>query len=140
MNLNELPGQLRGTRFAQVLLACADATAADAAPLLRMCYSAIAEELALTAADLVELPPIGQFEAMLLCGAPESAALALLPRHASFILSRGANGRHLGSVFMAECGEHTVEGNTAALAVMAATLSAWTDLLRAQTVRPEQLN
>lgn len=141
MNTNEhLREARRGTGLAQVLLACSAATAADAAPLLRKGYAAVAEELALTAVNFATLPPPAQFEAMLLCGALESAALALLPRNASFMLSRGTNGRHLGSVFMPECGEHTAEGNTAALAVMAATLSAWRDLLRAQTARPGRLN
>jgi hypothetical protein len=141
MNTYEFFGEApEGTGLAHVLLACSAATGADAAALLRKGYAAITEELALTAVNFAALPPPGQFEAMLLCGALESAALALLPRDASFMLSRGANGRHLGSVFMAECGEHTVEGNTAALAVMAATLSAWRGLLRTQTARPDRLN
>lgn len=141
MNIDELPVEARqGTGIAQVLLACSVATAANAAPLLRKGYAAIAEELALTAVNFAELPPPAQFEAMLLCGALESAALTLLPRNASFMLSRGANGRHLSSVFMAQCGEHTVEGNTAALAMLAATLSAWRELLRSNVVRPDRLN
>ena len=130
----------RGTGLAQVLLACQGAAPGDAAALLRKAYAAVTEELAFTPVLIGDLPPPGQFEAMLLCGALESAALALLPQNASFMLSRGANGRHLGSVFMAECGEHTVEGNTAALAVMAATLSAWRELLHAPAARPERLH
>ncbi|MDB5724873.1 MAG: hypothetical protein JWQ16_1627 [Novosphingobium sp.] len=141
MNTFELCGEsLRGPSLAHVLLACTAATGDDAAALLRNGYAAIAEQLALTAVNFGTLPPPTQFEAMLLCGAQESAALALLPRNASFMLSRGANGRHLGSVFMAECGEHTVEGNTAALAVMAATLSAWRGLFLTQMAHPGQLN
>jgi hypothetical protein len=141
MNANELSiGSARGAGITQVLLACSAATATDAAPLLRKGYAALAEELSLTPDDFAELPPRGQFEAMLLCGGVESAALALLPRNASFMLSRGANGRHLGSVFMPECGEHTVEGSTAALALMAATLSAWCDLLCAPRARPFRLH
>lgn len=121
-----------GTGLAHVLLACPTATAADEVSLLRKGYAAIAEAGALTAVYFKELPPAATFEAMLLCGALESAALSLLPRGASFMLSRGASGRHLGSVFMTECGEHTAEGNTAALAMMAAALSAWRKLLPAQ--------
>lgn len=141
MNVDELPvGVGLGIGIAQVLRACQAATAVDAAPLLRKGYAAIAEELAMTPANLAELPPPAQFEAMLLCGALESAALALLPRNASFMLSRGANGRHLGSVFMAECGERTVEGKTVALALVAATLSAWRELLNSGAARPDRLN
>ena len=141
MNTNELLGEAwRETGLAQVLLACSAATIADTAPLLRKGYAAIAEELAMTPMSLAELPPPAQFEAMLLCGALESAALALLPRNASFMLSRGANGRHLSSVFMAECGERTVEGKTVALALVAATLSAWRELLHSGGTRPDRLN
>ncbi|MEO5587140.1 MAG: hypothetical protein ABIQ81_05555 [Novosphingobium sp.] len=141
MSTNELSGGLRrGTDLAQVLLACQAATPADASHLLRKAYAAVAEELAMTAAFFGELPPPGQFEAMLLCGALESAALTLLPRGASFMLSCGSNHCHLGSVFMPECGEHTAEGTTAALALMVATLSAWRELLHAPTARPSRLN
>jgi hypothetical protein len=141
MNANELPDEVpRGASLTHVLLACSNATAADAAPLLRKGYAAIAEEPGLIAKCHAELPPAGQFEAMLLCGASESAALSLLPREASFMLSRGVNGRHLGSVFMAECGEHTVEGKTAALALMGATLSVWRELLLLPTARPGRLH
>lgn len=140
MITNALLGEARRVGLAQVLVACSAADAADTAPLLRQGYAAIAEELAFSAAGHAELPPVAQFEAMLLCGALESAALALLPRNASFMLSRGANGRHLGSVFVAECGEHTIEGKTAALAMAAATLSAWHSLLKSAVALPERLN
>ena len=142
MNANALSvgSRRRGAGIVQVLLACTTATATDAAPLLRKGYAAVAEELSMTPTSLAKLPPAGKFEAMLICGALESAALALLPCDASFMLSRGANGRHLGSVFMPECGEHTVEGITAALALMAATLLAWRDLLRAQAGEPARLH
>jgi hypothetical protein len=141
MNANELPvGAGRETGIARVLHACSAATAADSAAILRQGYAAVAEELSLTGTNLADLPPLGQFEAMLLCGALESAALTLLPRHASFMLSRSANGRHLGSVFMPECGEHTVEGDTAALAVVTASLSAWRELLRSAFARPDRLH
>lgn len=141
MITNALLGEgRRGVGLAQVLVACSAAAPADTAPLLRKGYAAIAEELAYSAAGHANLPPVAQFEAMLLCGALESAALALLPRNASFMLSRGANGRHLGSVFIAECGEHTVEGRTAALAMAAATLSAWHNLLKLTGAPPARLN
>jgi aryl carrier-like protein len=41
---------------------------------------------------------------------------------------------------MAECGEHTAEGNTVALAMAAATLSAWQKVLEATVARPNRLN
>lgn len=61
-------------------------------------------------------------ETMLAAGAGESAALALVPRQAGYMLSRGPNGVHLASIFMpgARREEYTAEGDTAALALLAA--------------------
>ena len=129
-----------GTDLAEVLLACPTATAADEIALLRNGYSAIADAAALSPGFFAGLPSEARFEALLACGAAESAAIALLPAHAGYMLSRGGNGRHIGSVFMAGCGEHTVEGNTAALSIMAALLSACHALLTLQTGPGELLN
>lgn len=76
-----------------------------------------------------DLPCTSAFEAMLVCCAPESAALSLIPSRAGYMLSRGEGGVHLGSIFLPECGEHTAECGTAALAILAATLSAWRAML-----------
>lgn len=129
-----------GTDLAKVLLACPTATAADEIVLLRNGYAAIADAATLNPDILGGLPSSAGFEALLACGAAESAAIALVPAHAGYMLSRGGNGRHIGSVFIAGCGEHTVEGNTAALSIMAAMLSACHALLSLQTGPGEMLN
>jgi hypothetical protein len=86
--------------------------------------------------DLLMLTPPGQHlhlsprlaeakvEAMLAAGAFESAALALLPQSAGYMLSRGPNGEHLASVIMPESErEMTAAGATAALALVAALMA-----------------
>lgn len=75
------------------------------------------------------LGPVADVEAverMLASGAEESAALALIPRQASYMLSRGPDGIHLASVFMPGAGheEYSAEGDTAALALLAALVTA----------------
>jgi hypothetical protein len=56
------------------------------------------------------------------------------------MLSRGEGGSHIGSIFMPECGEHTAECGTAALALLAATLSACSALLGRHGNRYRLLN
>lgn len=71
-------------------------------------------------------------EAMLAVGAFESAALALLPQGAGYMLSHGANGEHLASVFLAQSQvEMTAHGATGALALIAALMA---ELSQNQTV------
>jgi hypothetical protein len=131
MDRSEFLGDARGaTALADVLMACPTATAADELALLRQGYAAINRAVMSNPGVFAQLAPAAKFEAMLACGALESAAIALIPRRAGFMLSRGGDGRHIGSVFMIECGEHTVVGNTAALTVMAAALSACHALLQ----------
>ena len=73
-----------------------------------------------------------RIEAMLAAGAFESAALALLPQGTGYMLSRGANGEHLASVFLAGTdSEMTAHGATAALALIAALMA---KLSQSQTV------
>lgn len=93
--------------------------------------------------DLLMLAPSGllarlshtasekSIKAMLAAGAFESAALTLLPQGAGYMLSRGASGEHLASIFLAhsEC-EMTANGSTAALALVAALT---TELSHGQT-------
>jgi hypothetical protein len=65
-----------------------------------------------------------RIEAMLAAGACESAALALLPQGAGYMLSRGGNGEHLASVFLGGSdSEMTAHGATAALALIAALMA-----------------
>jgi hypothetical protein len=86
--------------------------------------------------DLLMLAPPGHYlhllpqlaeaklEAMLAAGAYESAALALLPKNAGYMLSQGPNGEHIASVFLpASEQEMTAGGATAALALVAALMA-----------------
>ena len=67
--------------------------------------------------------------AMLAAGAFESAALALLPHSAGYMLSRGPSGEHLASVFLSESErETTAAGATAALALVAALMAELTEI------------
>jgi len=72
----------------------------------------------------VDLPTVTGLEAMLACGAQESAALALLPKGASYLLSRGEDDTCLASVILPLTGEEvTAEGDSPALALTAALLA-----------------
>ncbi|MDE2302777.1 MAG: hypothetical protein KGK11_09485 [Sphingomonadales bacterium] len=78
------------------------------------------EAILLHAAAL--LKPGAHFGRLLASGALESAALALLPGEAGYMLSRGANGCHVASVALAS--ESTAEAASAALALVAALAGA----------------
>jgi hypothetical protein len=70
-----------------------------------------------------------KLEAMMGAGAHESAALALLPAGAGYMLSRGPNGDHLASVILPESDEEmTAGGATAALALVAALMAELAEL------------
>lgn len=126
--------------FAKVILACPIACSGDETSLLRQGYAAMLEASAFDPALAEGLPSTSAFEAMLVCRAPESAALSLVPTRAGFMLSRGEGRVHIGSIFMPECGEHTAECSTAALAILAATLSACRALLGCHGNRNVLLN
>jgi hypothetical protein len=64
------------------------------------------------------------FEAMIACGAYESAALLVLGEGRPFLISRGANGVCLASTVFAEDEEATAQGATPALALLAAHVAA----------------
>ena len=67
------------------------------------------------------LPPEPELEAMIAAEAWESAALALLPPDAGYMLSRGGNGNAVASVVLpGQAEEATSVGETPALAVLAA--------------------
>jgi len=72
-------------------------------------------------AMLQNLPTSTAFEAMLACDALESAALSLLPRGSSYLLSRGADDFCLASVVLPHTTEEvTAEGATPPLALLSA--------------------
>ena len=74
---------------------------------------------------LQNLPASAAFEAMLACEALESAALGLLPRGSSYLLSRGADDFCLASVVLPHTTEEvTAEGATPPLALLAALCAA----------------
>ena len=111
--------------LAGMVTTCLDAGTADEMGVLRKVYSLMASAPDRCSALIGKLPLLHDFEAMLASGALESAAVSLIPAHAGYMLSRGANGRHMGSVFMPGLkDEHTAEASTAALALLAAALSA----------------
>lgn len=124
----------------ELMLACPMACAGDEPELLRQGYAAIIDASVFDPALAEGLPCTAKFEAMLVCGAPESAAMTLIPHRAGFMLSRGEGGNHICSIFMLECGEHTAECGTAAMALLAATLSACTALLGRHGDRGRLLN
>jgi hypothetical protein len=128
------------TGLAELILACPLACSGDEASLLRQGYTAILDASVFDPVLAEDLPGTAAFEAMLVCCAPESAALSLIPSRAGFMLSRGEGGVHIASIFMPECGEHTAECGTAALALLAATLSACRALLGRQGNRNLLLN
>ena len=67
------------------------------------------------------LPDERALEAMVAAGAYETAALALLGSETGFMLSRGVKGSSLATVVLSGRDEEmTVEGTTAALALLAA--------------------
>lgn len=110
--------------LAELILACPMGDAGDEPQLLRQGYAAIIGAAAVDPGLAQGLPCSAEFEALLRSGGTESAAMALIPSRAGFMLSRGEHGNHIGSIYMLECGEHTAECGTAALALLAATLSA----------------
>ena len=79
-------------------------------------------------ARFAKLPTIHQLEALIAVGAGESAALALLPSDAAYIVSRGSNGVHLASVMLDGVDEEVAaEASTAGLAILAAFAGALTN-------------
>ncbi|MDF2639244.1 MAG: hypothetical protein K0R64_2228 [Novosphingobium lindaniclasticum] len=62
-------------------------------------------------------------EAMLACGAAESAVLALIGPDDTFMLSRGVNGTCLATLVMPDGSEEMIEAATLSLALLAAYVS-----------------
>ncbi len=115
-------------RVSEHCAACVDALADEGPARLRECLAllTLAPEASSVASD--GLPTIASFEAMLACGAEVSAALALLPKGASYLLSRGEDDTCLASVILPlsrlDTGDEvTAEGASPALALTAALMA-----------------
>ena len=128
-------------RISELGVACSISEAAGEADGIREAY------------DVLMLAPPGlrdqigiqsgeaQIEAMLAAGAHESAALALLPDGAGYMLSRGANGEHLASIFLEQSdAEMTAHGATAALALIAALMAELSQIHGASAQHSASLN
>lgn len=72
-------------------------------------------------ARFADLPSRERLDILLMAGAGESAALAMLPANAAYIVSRGGNGVNLASVLLdGDDQEMAAEAATAGLALLAA--------------------
>ena len=110
-------------RVSELCAACVDALSPEGPGRLRECFALMTLAPETGFANSAGLPGISMIEAMLASGAQESAALALLPKGASYLLSRGEDDTCLASVVLPQTGEEvTAEGATPALAVLAALL------------------
>lgn len=80
---------------------CAEQAADNAAGLLREAISLLFMAPATVSSRLGELCDIARMDALLAAGATDSAALALLPADAVWMLSRGGEGLYLATVMLA---------------------------------------
>ena len=111
-------------RVSELCAACVDALPPEGPARLRegLALLTLAPEQDLPATDC--LPGVASVEAMLACGAEVSAALALLPKGASFLLSRGEDDTCLASVILPLSTEEvTAEGASPSLALLAALMA-----------------
>ena len=112
-------------RVATLAVDAAGAHASEEARLLREARALLAMAPAVLAGRFARLPRPVAFEAMISCGAGESAAMALLPADAAYIVSRGGNGVHLASVIFDGMDEEVAaEAPTGGLAMLAAMAGA----------------
>jgi hypothetical protein len=112
-------------RFAGLAYACARASRAEAAGLLREGWRLLANPPAEWHAAIIL--PLGEpeFEAMLGANADDAAALALLQGWTGFILSHGPGGDHMATVVIEGLdGECSADGESAALALLGAAAMA----------------
>ena len=118
------PGQWR-ERLSELCEACIEGAARETTARLREAFALFSlapEESTLHGAPM---PRTAAFEAMLACGATDSAALALLPQGSGFLLSRGEDGLCLASVMLGGSHEEvTAQGATPALAMLSAMAAA----------------
>jgi hypothetical protein len=119
-------------RLAELCRDCAGAEASEEAEHLRRALRLMAmapdDEMG---AMVDHLPPQAALEALLGLGAFESAAMALLPEHTTYLLSRSATGDYLASVLLAQVDEEmTSQGATMALAMVSALLASLSTMER----------
>jgi hypothetical protein len=112
-------------RMADLAGVACDCAAEAEADVLRAAMALLAAAPPGQRARFATLPSRGQFEALLAAGAGESAALALLPPDAAYIVSRGGAGVNLASVMVdGDDEEVAAEAATAGLALLAALAGA----------------
>jgi hypothetical protein len=119
-------------RLAELCRDCVLADSEDEADYLRLAYvlmSRAPEGECAEGADLLgllsHLPPMARVEGLIEQGALESVALALLPEHASYLMSRSVEGAWLASVYLPGLDEElTSEGDSLAMALTSALLAA----------------
>ncbi|MBU6269651.1 MAG: hypothetical protein KGN34_19050 [Sphingomonadales bacterium] len=112
-------------RVALLAATACDVPADQEQTLLREALAILAMAPSLHAPRFAALPDADRFEELLAIGACESAALALLPADAAFILSRGSQGIILASVMLdGEDEEVAAEAATSGLALLAALAGA----------------
>lgn len=111
--------------LAQLCQASALAESGEEDVLLRQGHALLASlpDQRSTLAD--HLPPMARFEALLVAGAYDSAALSLMPEAGSYMLSRGGEGGAMASVLLPGMEEEmTSEAESPALALMSALAAA----------------
>jgi len=110
-------------RLMKLCSACATASAGEEGIQLSSALDLLilAQDVSALEAILNHLPPRARFEALLDMSAMDSAATALMPECASYILSRSAQGDCLASVLLPELDEEmTSDAQTPALALISA--------------------
>ena len=112
-------------RMEDFLYDCAASARAEQADRVREAAQLFARPHADGLGLALRAPDVAAVEAMLACGAIESAVLALVSPEAGCLLSRGGNGVCLASIVLPDGSEEvTAEGSTMALALLAALVSA----------------
>ncbi len=115
----------------ELALACAGAFADDEAELLRRFHGLIDHAPSAAFLDGLAAPDSVLFETLVSLGAGTSAALSLIGKYASYLLSRGGDGQYLASVMLpGHYDEATAGADTAALAIVAALSIALHDVLQ----------
>lgn len=113
--------------FADLVVACAVAQAAQGADLVRTAHTLLSTAGGVWGRHFADLPSVAVIEAMLGAGAETAAALTLVEGRGGYILSHGPSGSHMASVvFEGLAEEASATGASAALALigaLAATLA-----------------
>jgi hypothetical protein len=108
-------------RLAELCRDCASAESEDEGDLLLKTYGLIAKAPQVQSGLHDHLPPMSTMQALVKLGAHDSAALALMPENASYILSRSIDGDCLASVILPDMDEEmTSEAQTPALSLLSA--------------------